>query len=164
MQLAIVLFAVVVAVSAHPGLIDPWGAPQVHYAPAHHQVVLPAHQPTYVKQYVQEPVHHYPEVVAHEPQYIKVGHAVAHAPVAVHPQYVKVAQPPPIPALHPQPLNIKVPHTQSVRLPLGAVKIHTPHLIGVQVAAPEPEPVIQKHAVVHKAVHPVAVAHPVHPW
>ncbi|XP_015509551.1 uncharacterized protein [Neodiprion pinetum] len=126
MQLAIVLFAVVVAVSAHPGLIDPWAAPQVVAAPEHH--------------------------------YVGVSHG--HAPVAVHPQYVKVAQPAPIPALHPQPLNIKVPHTQSVRLPVGHVHISHPHLIGVEVSHPEPEPVIAKHAVVHKTVH----AAPAHPW
>ncbi|XP_015605637.1 uncharacterized protein LOC107272718 isoform X2 [Cephus cinctus] len=94
---------------------------------------------------------------------VKVAAApIVHAhPVAVHQQVIKVPQPAPIPPLHPQPLNIKVPHTQSVRLPTGPVKIHTPHLIGFEVAAPEPAPVYAKHAVVAKPVH---VSAPVHPW
>ncbi|XP_012278611.1 uncharacterized protein LOC105698715 isoform X2 [Orussus abietinus] len=92
MKLVIVLFAVAVAVSAHPG---DWG-----HAPVHHHVV-------------------------------------------------QVAPPAPVPPLHPQPLHVKVPHTQSVRLPLHHPKVPHPHLIGYEVYH---EPEIKVKPVQH------------HPW
>ncbi|XP_015605636.1 uncharacterized protein LOC107272718 isoform X1 [Cephus cinctus] len=157
MKLAIVLFAVVMAARAHPGYVDPWASShQVSYASAPHVVpYVQEHQ-----SYVSAPVGHHQVYAA---PIVKVAAApIVHAhPVAVHQQVIKVPQPAPIPPLHPQPLNIKVPHTQSVRLPTGPVKIHTPHLIGFEVAAPEPAPVYAKHAVVAKPVH---VSAPVHPW
>ncbi|XP_047366575.1 uncharacterized protein LOC124955745 [Vespa velutina] len=99
MKLLIVLFAVVVAVSAYPG--HPWAAP-IH-APAVHHVI-------------------------------------------------NVPQPAPIPPVHPQPLNIKVPHSQSVRIPYHGVHIGQPHLVGVEQYVPEPEVKVVAKPVAH------------HPW
>ncbi|XP_076682509.1 uncharacterized protein LOC143376266 [Andrena cerasifolii] len=80
MKFVIVLFAVVAAASAYPGVI-PWAAP-------------------------------------------------VHAPQVVH--AIQVPQQQPIPPLHPQPLNIKVPQGHVNRIPYHSPAIVKPHLIAVE--------------------------------
>ncbi|KAG7197332.1 hypothetical protein KM043_018445 [Ampulex compressa] len=70
--------------------------------------------------------------------------APVHAPEVHH--VINVPQPQPIPPIHPQPLNIKVPHSQSVRIPYHAAKIGIPHLIGYEAQAPEPQIKVVKAA------------------
>ncbi|XP_026669180.1 uncharacterized protein LOC108624779 isoform X1 [Ceratina calcarata] len=57
-------------------------------------------------------------------------HAPVHAP-EVH-QVLQIPQQASIPAPHPQPLNIKIPHVQSVKIPYHSAGIPHPHLIGVE--------------------------------
>ncbi|KAG7197331.1 hypothetical protein KM043_018445 [Ampulex compressa] len=133
MKIAIVLFAVVAVASAYPGVI-PWAAPVAHpwpAAPAWQPAAWPAPAPTYVK-------------VAPAPTYVKVAAPQVHAPEVHH--VINVPQPQPIPPIHPQPLNIKVPHSQSVRIPYHAAKIGIPHLIGYEAQAPEPQIKVVKAA------------------
>ncbi|XP_076621230.1 uncharacterized protein LOC143341835 [Colletes latitarsis] len=75
--------------------------------------------------------------------------APVHAPQVIH--AIQVPQQPPIPPLHPQPLNIKV-HAQSTRIPYHPAGIVKPHLIGVETYV-EPVKVV-------KAVHQPVVHHP----
>ncbi|KAL2737996.1 cyclin-dependent kinase inhibitor 1C-like [Vespula squamosa] len=136
MKLLIVLFAVVVAVSAYPG--HPWAAPVVSqpWPDPWQASAWPAPAPV--------------------PKYIKVAvpvaqvHAQVHAPAVHH--VINVPQPAPIPPVHPQPLNIKVPHSQSVRIPYHGVHISQPHLVGVEHYVPEPEVKVVAKPVAH------------HPW
>ncbi|XP_012278610.1 amelogenin, X isoform isoform X1 [Orussus abietinus] len=98
MKLVIVLFAVAVAVSAHPG---DWG--HIPIAPVEHPWI-PAH-PTYVKQVVpvhQAPVHHHVVQVAPpapvpplhpQPLHVKVPHTQSvrlplHHPKVPHPHLI----------------------------------------------------------------------------
>ncbi|XP_017787368.1 PREDICTED: uncharacterized protein LOC108570090 [Habropoda laboriosa] len=99
MKFVIVLFAVMAAANAYPGII-PYSAP-VH-APEVHQVL-------------------------------------------------QIPQQQSIPPPHPQPLNIKIPHISSSRIPYAVPKIVHPHLIGVEQYV---EPV--------KIVKAAPVSH--HPW
>ncbi|CAK9807028.1 hypothetical protein ANTPLA_LOCUS5126 [Anthophora plagiata] len=56
--------------------------------------------------------------------------APVHAP-EVH-QVLQIPQQQSIPSPHPQPLNIKIPHVSSVKIPYASPKIAHPHLIGVE--------------------------------
>lgn len=73
-----------------------------------------------------------------------------HAP-EVH-QVLQIPQQPAIPPPHPQPLNIKIPHVPTVKIPYHGPKVATPHLIGVEHYV---EPQI-------KVVKAAPISH--HPW
>ncbi|XP_017763255.1 PREDICTED: uncharacterized protein LOC108553026 [Eufriesea mexicana] len=76
--------------------------------------------------------------------------APVHAP-EVH-QVLQIPQQASIPAPHPQPLNIKIPHVPTVKIPYHGPKVVQPHLIGVEHYV-EPEIKIVKAA---------PISH--HPW
>ncbi|XP_071859350.1 uncharacterized protein isoform X3 [Bombus fervidus] len=76
-------------------------------------------------------------------------HAPVHAP-EVH-QVLQIPQQASIPAPHPQPLNIKIPHVQTVKIPYQGPKIVQPHLIGVE-SYVEPQIKVVKAPISH------------HPW
>ncbi|XP_006610150.1 uncharacterized protein LOC102677830 [Apis dorsata] len=77
-------------------------------------------------------------------------HAPVHAP-EVH-QVLQIPQQPAIPPPHPQPLNIKIPHVPTVKIPYHGPKVATPHLVGVEHYV---EPQI-------KVVKAAPISH--HPW
>nr|KAF7399945.1 hypothetical protein H0235_015682 [Vespula pensylvanica] len=156
MKLLIVLFAVVVAVSAYPG--HPWAAPVKSSKGTRNGSLKKVSE---IPQVVSQP---WPDpwqasawpAPAPVPKYIKVAvpvaqvHAQVHAPAVHH--VINVPQPAPIPPVHPQPLNIKIPHSQSVRIPYHGVHIAQPHLVGVEHYVPEPEVKVVAKPVAH------------HPW
>ncbi|XP_071859348.1 uncharacterized protein isoform X1 [Bombus fervidus] len=142
MKFVIVLFAVMAVASAYPGYIhapvsQPWPAPEAWPAPA------PWAAPSYVK--VAQPS--YVKVAA--APLVKVSAPQVHAP-EVH-QVLQIPQQASIPAPHPQPLNIKIPHVQTVKIPYQGPKIVQPHLIGVE-SYVEPQIKVVKAPISH------------HPW
>ncbi|CAK9811558.1 hypothetical protein ANTQUA_LOCUS6862 [Anthophora quadrimaculata] len=127
MKFVIVLFAVMAVASAYPGIIpysapvDPWPAPAPQYVP----VKVAAPPPSYIK--VEQPSSYYKVVSS---PLVKVQVPQVHAP-EVH-QVLQIPQQQSIPPPHPQPLNIKIPHISSVKIPYASPKIAHPHLIGVE--------------------------------
>ncbi|CAL7939755.1 unnamed protein product [Xylocopa violacea] len=120
MKFVIVLFAVMAVASAYPGIFSapvapPWPAPEAWPAPAPSYVKVAA-APSYYK-------------VASAPL-VKVSAPQVHAP-EVH-QVLQIPQQQSIPPPHPQPLNIKIPHVPTVKIPYQGPKIVQPHLIGVE--------------------------------
>ncbi|KOC67821.1 hypothetical protein WH47_12151 [Habropoda laboriosa] len=136
------------AANAYPGIIpysapvEPWPAPAPAYVPEHSYVKVP--QPSLVK--ISAPASYYKVIST---PLVKVQVPQVHAP-EVH-QVLQIPQQQSIPPPHPQPLNIKIPHISSSRIPYAVPKIVHPHLIGVEQYV---EPV--------KIVKAAPVSH--HPW
>ncbi|KAH0948486.1 hypothetical protein HN011_002587 [Eciton burchellii] len=69
------------------------------------------------------------------------GIITGHHEPSVH-HVLNIQQAPAIPAPHPQPLNIKLPHSTVTKIHYTGPHISEPHLVGVEHYVPAPEPAI----------------------